>query len=150
MSTITQCAKFNCRIKKSPSSRTFKLRKNPQQCGIVHRIFYESPKKPNSGKRRVAKTRIRQYHRRDRLTARIIGQFLFPSKFYRILVRGGRGNDTPGVTYSAVRGTMDFGANMYKTKHRSQYGVKRAADSVLHIRRCKRKMGLLKKHQKAK
>jgi ribosomal protein S12 len=60
MSTMTQAMGLYKRVKKSPSSRTFKLRKHPQIAGSNWRVFYHSPKKPNSGKRRVAKIKIKQ------------------------------------------------------------------------------------------
>lgn len=138
-STISQCIYKNLRKKKRPSSRTYKLRKNPQVCSITRRIFFHSPKKPNSGKRRVAKVKIRHHKRRDRLTARITGYNYFPKRFFRLLIRGGRMNDTPGVTYTAIRHAYDFPPHFDKVTRRSIYGVRRPDDSHQHIRRVFRK-----------
>ena len=107
------------RVKKGPSSRTFKLRKKPQLSGVVKRMFIMSPKKPNSGKRRVAKVLIKHMVKRDRVTARIVGYDYLLRKFAHVLVRGGRANDTPGVTYSCIRGSLDFVPFFGKKNRRS-------------------------------
>ena len=99
------------------------------------RIFFASPKKPNSGKRRVSKARIRHAQRHDRLTARLTASNMFPRKFQKVLIRGGRANDTPGVTYTAVRGAHDLGAPIDKNRRRSFYGVKRPVTQIQHIRK---------------
>lgn len=132
----------NARVKKAPASRTFKLKKNPQVLTVIWRVFFASPKKPNSGKRRVAKAKIKHIKRRDRLTARLIGYDYFPKKFFRILVRGGRANDTPGVSYSGVRGAFDFKPHVDKISRRSLYGVKRRADMLKYIPKMLRKQGI--------
>ena len=141
MATYSQIVR-GCRIKKAPSTRTFKLRKNPQIVTIVWRIFYASPKKPNSGKRRVAKARVRHVKRRDRLTARLTSYAYFPRKYARLLVRGGRANDTPGVTYSGIRGAYDFRGHLERKKSRSFYGLKRPTANVARINRSVRKSGI--------
>ncbi len=105
-------------------------------------MFYASPKKPNSGKRRVAKAKIRHVKRKDRLTARIVGHSTFPRKFFRLLVRGGRANDTPGVTYSAIRGSLDFRGHHDKTYRRSFYGIKRPVESIIYVPRMLRRQGI--------
>ena len=84
-----------------------------------------SPKKPNSGKRRVAKVLIKHVAKRDRLTARIVGYDYLLRKFAHVLVRGGRANDTPGVTYSCIRGSLDFVPFYGKKNRRSFWGLKR-------------------------
>jgi small subunit ribosomal protein S12 len=81
-----------------------------------------NPKKPNSAMRHVAKVRL---YRKPRVTARIPGIGFGVAKFNRVLVRGGRGNDLPGVSYSLVRGVYDFPALFGKKKSRSFYGVSR-------------------------
>ena len=105
-------------------------------------MFYESPKKPNSGKRRVAKARIRHVKRHDRLTARLVGYAYFPKKYFRLLARGGRGNDTPGVTYSGIRGAFDFKPHHDKEYRRSFYGVKRRTDTIAYVPRILRRQGI--------
>ena len=53
-------------------------------------------------------------------------------------------NDTPGVTYTAIRGLMDCAPMFEQKKHRSRYGTKRQ-EKPNFIRRCLRKIGLEKK-----
>ena len=140
--SLSKISWLSKRVKKAPHTRTFKLRKHPQVAGSNWRLFFHSPKKPNSGKRRVAKIKIKHVKRRDRLTARITGYTSFPRKFGKILVRGGRANDTPGVTYSGIRGVYDFRGHMDKHYRRSFYGVKRYAAFVYRIRKSLRKQGI--------
>ena len=142
VTTITQAYKTYKRLKKRSSSRTYKLKKHPQIAGTNWRLFYHSPKKPNSGKRRVAKVRIKHVKRKDRLTARLTGYNSFPRRFGRLLIRGGRGNDAPGVTYSAVRGIYDFRGHMDKHYRRSFYGVKRYTENIYYIRKSLRRKGI--------
>lgn len=93
------------------------------------------PKKPNSGHRRTLKCRIVQRHRTDRLTCKISGESCFPSAYAVILVEGGRANDTPGVTYSAIRGAAECPAEDTKKFKRSKWGKKRPNSTELKKRR---------------
>lgn len=74
-----------------------------------------------------------------RLTARLPGKGYLCAKYNRVLVRGGRANDLPGVGYSAVRGVYDFSPVVGKKTRRSFYGVSRPSGFSSHIRRCLRK-----------
>jgi small subunit ribosomal protein S12 len=91
-----------------------------------------NPKKPNSAMRHVAKVRL---YNKPRVTARIPGSGFGVVKFNRVLVRGGRANDLPGVGYSLVRGVYDFSPHFGKKKSRSFYGVPRPDSPNKHIRR---------------
>ena len=90
----------------------------------------------------MSKARIRHARRHDRLTARLTASTTFPRKFQKVLVRGGRANDTPGVTYTAIRGAHDLGAPISKTRRRSFYGVKRTVSQISHIRKLWRKQNI--------
>jgi len=105
LATPYQAYKRSFFYKKRYTSRTPRLQKNPQGKGIVTRVTTMSPKKPNSAIRHVAKVRLNS---RLRLTARIPGIGYICSKFNRVLVRGGRANDLPGVGYTLIRGVYDF------------------------------------------
>lgn len=123
MATIAQCVRpAASRKAKRPLSRTPRLRANPQGRGLVVRVCTMSPKKPNSACRHVAK--VRQYNK-PRVTARIPGSGFGVAKFNRVLVRGGRANDLPGVGYSLCRGVYDFSPLYGKKKSRSFYAVPR-------------------------
>lgn len=82
--------------------------------------------------RHVAK--IKMYNK-PRVTARLPGQGFGVSRFNRVLVRGGRANDLPGVGYTLVRGVYDFSPVFGKKKNRSIYGVPQPDSPLKHIRR---------------
>lgn len=85
---------------------------------------------------------MKHVKRRDRVTARLVGYDYFPKKFFRLLIRGGRANDTPGVTYSGIRGAYDFKPHVDKISRRSFYGVKRRAEGIKYISKMLRKQGI--------
>jgi small subunit ribosomal protein S12 len=114
------------------SSRTPILKKCPQVKGIVTRVVTMSPKKPNSAIRHVAKIDLTNGLR---LTARLPGRGYLCGKYSRVLVRGGRANDLPGVGYTVIRGVYDFSPVVGKVKRRSIYGVSRPSGHTKHIRR---------------
>lgn len=133
MTTLSQCfRKKSKRLKKAPYSKTPRLRSCPQARGLVSKITIMNPKKPNSAMRHVAKVKL---YRKPRITARIPGIGFGVAKFNRVLVRGGRANDLPGVGYSLVRGVYDFPSLFGKKKSRSFYGVSRQEKFIKHIRR---------------
>lgn len=117
-------------------SRTPILKNCPQVKGIVTRVVTMSPKKPNSAIRHVAKVDLSNGLR---LTARLPGKGYLCAKYNRILIRGGRANDLPGVGYSAVRGVYDFSPVVGKKKARSRYGVSRPSGFTTFVRRSLRK-----------
>lgn len=143
MATLKQSSKKSKNYLKSgpkyklPSnSRTPILKRCPQVKGIVTRIATMSPKKPNSAIRHVAKVDLSNGLR---LTSRLPGKGYLCAKYNRLLVRGGRANDLPGVGYTAVRGVYDFSPIVGKKKSRSVYGVSRPAGYTSFIRRSLRK-----------
>lgn len=91
-----------------------------------------SPKKPNSAVRHVAKVALSN---QLRLTARIPGIGYICSKYNRVLVRGGRANDLPGVGYSLIRGAYDFSPVIFKRKRRSIYGTSRPDGFTKFVKR---------------
>ena len=121
-------------------SRTPRLLQEPVLCGLVKRVATKTPKKPNSGIRKIARIWIKHHRARTRLTARISGNYNFPSKFNHVLVRGGRANDLPGIGYTIVRGALDSLGLTLKKRKRSKYGAKRAATKKTRLRRAYRKL----------
>ena len=95
-----------------------------------------SPKKPNSAIRHVAKVDLTNGLR---LTSRLPGKGYLCARYNRVLVRGGRANDLPGVGYTTIRGVYDFSPVVGKKKGRSTYGVSRPAGYTNFIRRSLRK-----------
>jgi len=112
------------------------LKSNPQVKGIVTRVVTMTPKKPNSAIRHVAKVDLTNGLR---LTSRLPGKGYLCTRYNRLLIRGGRANDLPGVGYSAIRGVYDFSPLVGKKKSRSTYGVSRPAGYTTFIRRSLRK-----------
>ena len=117
-------------------SRTPILKRCPQAKGIVSKVVTMSPKKPNSAIRHVAKVSL---NNGLRVTARLPGKGYLCAKYNRVLVRGGRANDLPGVGYSAVRGTYDFSPVVGKKTRRSVYGVSRPSGFSSFVRRSLRR-----------
>lgn len=104
----------------------------PHAKGLVVRVIIMNPKKPNSAMRHVAKVKL---YRKARVTTRIPGSGFGVTKFNRVLSRGGRANDLPGVGYSLVRGVYDFSPLFGKKKRRSFYGVERPVEKIKFVRR---------------
>ena len=80
------------------------------------RVYTQTPKKPNSALRKVA---------RVRLTAYIPGIGHNLQEHSVVLIRGGKVKDLPGVRYHIIRGTLDTAGTKNRKKARSKYGAKR-------------------------
>jgi small subunit ribosomal protein S12 len=115
------CVKFS-RKKKRYKCKTPVLQKNPQRRCICVKIFTRSPKKPNSAQRKVAKVRFTKIKRR--VEAYIGGEGHSLQQYHRVLMRGGRVKDLPGVKYHLIRGVYDFKGVANRKSSRSLYGVK--------------------------
>jgi small subunit ribosomal protein S12 len=138
LATLTQNTNIRTkRTKKKPFSRTPALLKASFAKGIVTKITTMTPKKPNSAIRHVAKIKLQN---RKRVTARLPGVGYLCTRYNRVLIRGGRANDLPGVGYTVVRGVYDFAALFAKKRKRSKYGASRLEGAITHIRRCFRKL----------
>lgn len=91
----------------------------------------------------MGKCKLRRSKRHDRVTIRMPGTNYFPRKFGKVLVGGGRANDTPGVGYRGIRGYMDFIGHIDKVRSRSFWGLKRPKETVTYFSRKLRKEGIL-------
>lgn len=129
------------RIKNKNFCSALRLRGNPQLKGIVLKLVIRTPKKPNSALRHAI--RVKLYKNLLGVTVRIPGIGYLPTRYNRVLVRGGRANDVPGIRYTAIRGVYDFTALFYKQKRRSIYGTPRPENTIKHIRRRFRKITFL-------
>jgi small subunit ribosomal protein S12 len=83
----------------------------------------QTPKKPNSALRKVA--RVRLSNGRE-VSAYIGGEGHNLQEHSIVLVRGGRVRDLPGVRYHIVRGSLDTLGVDGRNQGRSKYGVKRS------------------------
>lgn len=119
MSTMNQLIKSG-RLKKKKHKLTPRLTKCPQKKGTVKRCRINTPRKPNSARRPVAKVMLVS---KIRLTAHIPGSGNNLRPYSQVLVRGGGARDLPGVNYSCIRNVYDLEPVHGKTRRRSIYGV---------------------------
>jgi small subunit ribosomal protein S12 len=98
------------------------LQDSPQKRGVCVRVFTQTPKKPNSALRKVARVRLTNG---IEVTTYIPGVGHNLQEHSLVLIRGGRVKDLPGVRYHVVRGTLDAVGVANRRQGRSKYGAKR-------------------------
>ena len=98
------------------------LQNSPQKRGVCVRVFTQTPKKPNSALRKVARVRLTNG---IEVTTYIPGVGHNLQEHSLVLIRGGRVKDLPGVRYHVVRGTLDAVGVAGRMQGRSKYGAKR-------------------------
>ena len=103
MPTINQLIRQG---RKSVANRTKSpaLESCPQKRGVCTRVMTQTPKKPNSALRKIARVRLSNG---IEVTAYIPGIGHNLQEHSVVLVRGGRVKDLPGVRYHIIRGTKD-------------------------------------------
>jgi small subunit ribosomal protein S12 len=121
MPTIQQLVRHG-RRKQTTRSKSPDLLQCPQRRGVCLRVFTQTPKKPNSALRKVA--RVRLTNGRE-VNAYIPGEGHNLQEHSVVLIRGGRVKDLPGVRYHIVRGTLDTTGVSARNRGRSKYGAKR-------------------------
>ena len=95
---------------------------SPQKRGVCTQVKTQTPKKPNSARRKVARVRLTNG---IEVSAYIPGEGHYLQEHSVVLVRGGRVKDLPGVRYHIVRGTLDTTGVEDRRQGRSKYGGKR-------------------------
>ncbi len=95
---------------------------SPFKRGSCLRVFTVTPKKPNSALRKVARVRLSNG---KEITAYIPGEGHNIEEHARVLVRGGKVKDLPGVRYHIVRGALEVEGVKGRRQGRSRYGTKR-------------------------
>ena len=98
------------------------LQSSPQKRGVCTRVYTQTPKKPNSALRKVARVRLTNG---IEVTTYIPGVGHNLQEHSIVLIRGGRVKDLPGVRYHVIRGTLDSVGVSDRKKSRSKYGAKR-------------------------
>ena len=93
----------------------------PQRRGVCLAVKTQTPKKPNSALRKVARVRLTNG---QEVTAYIPGEGHNLQEHSVVLVRGGRVKDLPGVRYHIIRGTLDALGVEGRHRSRSKYGTK--------------------------
>ena len=121
MPTIQQLIR-NGREAKRRKTKSPDLLACPQRRGVCLRVSTQTPKKPNSALRKVA--RVRLTNGRE-VWAYIPGVGHNLQEHSIVLVRGGRVKDLPGVRYHIIRGHLDAQGVEKRRRSRSKYGVKR-------------------------
>jgi small subunit ribosomal protein S12 len=94
----------------------------PQKRGVCTRVYTQTPKKPNSALRKVARVRLTNG---IEVTAYIPGEGHNLQEHSIVLIRGGRVKDLPGVRYHIIRGVLDTSGVEGRRQSRSKYGAKR-------------------------
>ncbi|MEY4773496.1 MAG: hypothetical protein RIT40_531 [Planctomycetota bacterium] len=121
MPTINQLVRKG-RTKLPNRSKSPVLDKCPQRRGVCLIVKTQTPKKPNSALRKIARIRLSNG---KEITGYIPGEGHNLQEHSVVLVRGGRVRDLPGVRYHIVRGTLDSSGVDGRTISRSKYGTKR-------------------------
>jgi small subunit ribosomal protein S12 len=98
----------------------------PQKRGVCTQVRTQTPKKPNSALRKVARVRLTNMLE---VTAYIPGEGHSLQEHSVVLIRGGRVPDLPGVRYHIIRGTLDSTGVEGRKQARSMYGAKRPRES---------------------
>jgi small subunit ribosomal protein S12 len=85
-------------------------------------VYTQTPKKPNSALRKVARVRLTNG---IEVTTYIPGIGHNLQEHSIVLIRGGRVKDLPGVRYHVIRGALDTAGVGNRKQGRSKYGAKR-------------------------
>ena len=121
MPTINQLVKHG-RGRQRRRTAAPALQQSPQKRGVCTRVYTQTPKKPNSALRKVARVRLTNG---IEVTTYIPGIGHNLQEHSVVLIRGGRVKDLPGVRYHVVRGTLDSIGVQDRKQSRSKYGAKR-------------------------
>ena len=95
---------------------------SPQKRGVCTSVKTQTPKKPNSALRKVARVRLTNG---IEVTSYIPGVGHNLQEHSVVLIRGGRVKDLPGFRYHIIRGTLDAQGVAKRMQSRSKYGAKR-------------------------
>ena len=121
MPTVNQLVRKG-RTSAKAKTKTPALDGAPQRRGVCTRVMTQTPRKPNSALRKVARVRLTNS---VEVTAYIPGVGHNLQEHSIVLIRGGRVKDLPGVRYHIVRGTLDAVGVQGRKQSRSKYGAKR-------------------------
>jgi len=121
MPTINQLLRLG-RERVRYKSKSPALTGAPQKKGVCLQVKTQTPKKPNSALRKVARVRLTNGYE---VTAYIPGVGHNLQEHSIVTMRGGRVKDLPGVRYHIVRGTLDTAGVVDRRRSRSKYGAKK-------------------------
>ena len=126
MPTINQLIRLG-RKSFTNRSKSPALKACPQRRGVCLQVKTQTPKKPNSALRKVARVRLTNG---IEVTSYIPGVGHNLQEHSIVLVRGGRVKDLPGVRYHIVRGVLDTAGVVDRKKSRSKYGAKKPKEKA--------------------
>ena len=121
MPTINQLIRKG-RKRVTSKTKSPALKSAPQRRGVCLQVKTQTPKKPNSALRKIARVRLTN---NIEVTAYIPGEGHNLQEHSIVLVRGGKVKDLPGVRYHIVRGILDTQGVANRKRSRSKYGAKR-------------------------
>jgi len=104
-------------LKNTPTDQS-----SPQKRGVCTKVTTQTPKKPNSAMRKIAKVRLTN---NLEATTYIPGIGHNLQEHSVVMIRGGRVRDLPGVHYHIIRGTLDSQGVANRKQSRSKYGAKK-------------------------
>ena len=99
---------------------------SPFKRGVCTVVRTQTPKKPNSALRKIARVRLTNGME---VTAYIPGEGHNLKEHSVVMLRGGRVKDLIGVRYHIVRGRLDAGGVDKRRQSRSRYGTKAPKDA---------------------
>ena len=120
---------FNQLVRKGRTAPKWKtaspaLQECPQKRGVCTRVYTQTPKKPNSALRKVARVRLTNGME---VGVYIPGEGHNLQEHSVVLIRGGRVKDLPGFRYKVIRGGLDTSGVSDRRQARSKYGAKRGS-----------------------
>jgi len=127
MITVRQLIFSSKRKDKIKKSKVPRLDCCPQRKGTVQKVFEQTPKKPNSAKRKVARVKLTSG---KLVTCHLPGIGHNLQQHSVVLVRGGRCQDLIGVRYKPIRGLFDFAPVKGRKTRKSKYGIKGKPDNI--------------------
>ena len=123
MPTINQLVRKG-RAQKRRRSKSPVLEACPQKRGVCLQVKTQTPKKPNSALRKVARVRLSTG---KEITAYIPGEGHNLQEHSVVLIRGGSTKDLPGYRYKVIRAALDAAGVSDRKQGRSKYGAKRGS-----------------------
>ncbi len=102
--------------------RTYKPLHGPFKRGVCLQVKTQTPRKPNSALRKVARVRLSN---RKEVTAYIPGEGHNLQEHSVVMIRGGRVKDLPGIKYTIVRAVYDLAGVDGRKTSRSVYGARK-------------------------
>jgi small subunit ribosomal protein S12 len=121
MPTINQLVR-NGRSRKG-KKRVSDITGSPQKRGVCLIVRTQTPKKPNSALRKIARVRLTNG---QEVTCYIPGIDHNLQEHSTVMIRGGRVRDLPGVRYHIIRGVLDTAGTANRKQGRSKYGTKKS------------------------